>query len=204
MIFLKVKTFGGAFCSQNLFAKVIGRSSTFVFQLKCYGVVKTCAAGVLISQSLRAYFNSYLQPHLRRAEICAAVGRISNLAFIADNDFLKSARGLQKQIEVAKMKVILLKFLNRLDAEATTENQIEIATRELQSLIAKFAAAKEKLRRVIIAAKFPAAIENVLLRRYVDCEKWSEIAESVYSLSYSFAIHRQGRKFFDALAQESE
>lgn len=201
---MKVKSFDRGFCSQNQFARLIGRSATFVYYLRLIGVVKYCAAGVLIARSLRQYFNSYLPPNVRRAEIQAAVERIENLDTTADTNFLESARDLQLKINCARQKLILLKFINQLDAGAATFEMVSSAARQLKTLLDELSATKDKLRRAILAASLPPAFENILLRRYVDCESWKEIEESTFALSTNYKFHRQARELFNNFAQDSE
>lgn len=193
---MKVKTFAGGFCSQKFFARVIGRSATQIYFLRLMGIVKYCAAGVIVFQSLRAYFNSYLPPNKRREELTAAVARIKTFDAAQEYSAIESARALQKKIDAAEMKLTLLKFFNRLDARAVPANLLSTSTQELLHLRRELITVKEKIRREIISAELPPAVENVLLRRYVDCEKWKEITESVYSLSYNYTLHRRGRNFF--------
>ena len=201
---MKVKSFDRGFCSQNQFARLIGRSATFVYYLRLIGVVKYCAAGVLIARSLRQYFNSYLPPNIRRAEMQATVERIKNLDAGRRYNFLESARDLQLKINCAQQKLILLKFINQLDAGAATFEIVASATRQLKTLLDELPATKDKLRRAICAASLPPAFENVLLRRYVDCESWKEIEESTFALSTNYKFHRQGRELFNNFAQDAE
>lgn len=192
------------FCSQNHFAKLIGRSFPFVQHLRFIGVVKYCGAGVLIARSLRNYFTSYLPPNIRRAEIKKAVGRIISFDCAPDSDFLNSARAIQRKIDAAQEKVFLLKIFNQLDEGAATMKMLESTTRQLQALTVELSATKNKLQRAICALSLPPAFETVLLRRYVFCENWKEIAESTFALSSNFKFHRQARKIFNALAQDCE
>ena len=184
------------FCSQNRFAKIIGRSTTQIHFLHLIGIVKICAAGVLVFQSLRAYYLSYLPPNRRRAEIKKAVARLEML------DCAPSARALQLKINAAQEKFFLLKIFNQLDADAATMKMLESTARQLQFLTVELSAAKEKLQRAICALSLPPAFETVLLRRYVHLENWSEIAESTFALSTNFKFHRQARKIFNSLAQD--
>ena len=189
-----------AFC---YFAKIISRSFPFVQHLRFIGVVKYCAAGVLVFQSLRAYYLSYLPPNIRRAEIKKAVARLEMLDCAPiDSDFLNSARALQSKINAAQEKFFLLKIFNQLDEGAASMKTLESATRQLQFLTVELSAAKDKLQRAICALSLPPAFETVLLRRYVHLENWSEIAESTFALSTNFKFHRQARKIFNSLAQD--
>ena len=191
-----------AFCSQNHFAKIIGRSFPFVQHLRFIGIVKYCGAGILTARSLRNYFLSYLPPNRRRAEIKKAVARLEMLDCAPDSDFLNSARAIQRKIDDAQEKFFLLKIFNQLDEGAATGAMIESAARQLQALTVELSASKEKLQRAICNASLPPAFETVLLRRYVHCESWSEINESTFALSTNFKFHRQARKIFNSLAQD--
>ena len=191
-----------AFCSQNHFAKIIGRSFSSVQHLRFIGVVKYCGAGILTARSLRNYFLSYLPPNIRRAEIKKAVDRIINFDCAPDFDFLNSARSLQLKINDAQEKFFLLKIFNQLDADAATMKMLESTTRQIKTLTVELSAAKDKLQRAICNASLPPAFETVLLRRYVHCENWKEIAESTFALSTNFKFHRQARKIFNSLAQD--
>ena len=191
-----------AFCSQNHFAKIIGRSTTQLHFLHLIGIVKICAAGVLVFQSLRAYYLSYLPPNRRRAEIKKAVARLEMLDCAPDSDFLNSARALQLKINAAQEKFFLLKIFNQLDADAASMKMLESTTRQLQALTVELSAAKNKLQRAICNASLPPAFETVLLRRYVHLENWKEIATSTFALSTNFKFHRQARKIFNSLAQD--
>lgn len=206
---MKVKTFGGFTCSQNLFARLIGKSAAAVYYFRNLGIVEDCRAGILIFRSLDNYFNSYLPPELRGKEISAA---IKNLAAIFPAEklscrvhrragklqFLQSARRLQDKITAAEIKLKLLIFLQRLDARAVSKKLIDAAKLHLQHLKDNQQETKNNLRRAILAAKIrPVQIETVLLNRYVDCEKFKSVAENFgYSLSYTYTLHRQGRNIF--------
>jgi len=198
---LKVNSFCNGFCSQNFFARLLGKSATGIYYLRKIGVVKYCAGGVLILRSLQNYFNSYLPPASRAAEIDAALNRIDCLLTVTDKvNVLNPARVLQRKIAALKFKIVLLNFFQKLLPTFEASRLLK-AARQYQQLQQELITTKEELSRRIIAARLPAAIENVLIRRYVDCENWQEIKQSVYSLSYSYLLHRRGKNFF-TLAQD--
>ena len=101
---MKIKSFNDCFCSQKTFACVIGRSATQIHFLHLIGIVKIFTAGVLVFQSLRAYYLSYLPPNRRRAEILSALDRIKNISTAGNKEnFLESARVSRKKVDAAKI-----------------------------------------------------------------------------------------------------
>lgn len=118
MVILKVNSFCNGFCSQNFFARLLGKSATGIYYLRKIGVVKYCAGGVLILRSLQNYFNFYLPPASRAAEIDAALNRIDCLLTVTDKvNVLNPARVLQKKNRRAEISNHFAKFLSKVTAD---------------------------------------------------------------------------------------
>lgn len=195
-------SFWSATCSKLQFAKIINRSTTFVDWLINMGVVKSCYFGkVLLFQSLRQ-FCDYLYCNgnaARNIELDAAISKICAKRFKIPrrSNSLNSARVFLPVIQAAEFNFHLMECLARL-SDNLTQSTLDAAKSDLLLLKDKFEVAKSNLRRRILSKHIkPVQVETILLARYVDCDKFADIAEDYsYSLSHVYRLHRQGVSLF--------
>lgn len=188
-------------CSKQFFAKIICRSTAFVDYLKNIGILATTRSGkVSLFESLRNYFLLYLPPHKRRAEIQACYDNLPPLQLspALPSCGLKSARGLHHNLNAAEFRLNLFICFRRLRAAGVIA-KIKQIENLIQQIKIEIACAQSALLDKIRAAKIPALLENILIYRYVDAEKFSVVAEiSGYSLDYVFKLHRRGKSLLFA------
>lgn len=182
-------------CSKLAFAGIIRRSAAFVDYLKNIGILVTTRRGkVSLLESLQNYFLLYLPPHKRRAEIQACYDNLPplQLSSALPSCDLKSARGFHHNLKAAEFRLNLLVCFRRLRAAGVIA-KIKQVENLIQQIKKDFTFAQSALLDKICAAKLPALLENILIYRYVDAEKFSAVAEiSGYSLDYVFKLHRRG------------
>ena len=185
-------------CSQGLFAKIIGVSPQFVGgMLAGYGVVlKNFNGSIALLPSLRRYFSDYAWSfgtagRLQAIDAAAArVYRIKPPKSRLQNDALHCCRAFLPKFKIAEFKFVVLKCLLQLGGE--NPNYFTDAESDLHNLREQFRNAQEKLKRKILATKIkPVLAETFLLARYVDCEKFADIAfDFSYSVSHVRRLHR--------------
>lgn len=181
-------------CSKQNFAKIICRSTAFVDYLKNIGILEMTRGKVSLFESLQKYFLIYLPPHKRRAEIKTCFDNLPPLSLspAPPNNDLKSARVFHHNLKAAEFRLNLLVCFRRLRAAGVIAKikQIEILIQQIKK---DFSVARSALLEKICAANLPALLENILIYRYVDAEKFSAVAEiSGYSLDYVIKLHRRG------------
>lgn len=194
--------FGAVTCSKLQFSKIINRSSAFVDLLAKIGVVKCCYFGnVLLFQSLRQFYCDFLcckGYDARNIELDATISATCAKRFkIPHRSKLNSARAFLPVIQAAEFNLNLLECLARL-SDNLQQSTLDAAQSDLLLLKEKFKVAKFDLRRAILAKHIkPVQVETILLARYVDCDKFIDIAEDYsYSLSHIYRLHRQGVSLF--------
>lgn len=195
--------FWSATCSKLQFAKIINRSTTFVEWLINMGVVKPCYFGkILLFQSLRQFYCDYLYCNgydARNFELDATISKTCAKRFKIPHrsKSLNSARAFLPVIRAAELNFHLMECLARL-SDNLNQSALDAAKSDFLLLKDKFESAKSDLRRVIISKHIkPVQVETILLARYVDCDKFTEIAEDYsYSLSHVYRLHRQGVSLF--------
>ena len=188
--------FASEACSKQNFAQIICRSTAFVDYLKNIGILEMTRRGrVRLFESLQKYFLLYLPPFKRRAEIQAAFDNLPPLKFspAPPSCDLKSARVFHHNLKAAEFRLNLLVCFRRLRAAGVIA-KIKQVKNLIQQIKIEIDCAKFALLSKICAAKLPALLENILIYRYVDAEKFSAVAEICgYSLDYVFKLHRRGK-----------
>ena len=193
-------------CTKAEFAAIVGKSRSYIDILDAQGVISVGYGNeVFLQGSLYQYFFDFLY-HLedRDKAFLAAVQKISKQTKNArrlKKDALNSCRRLLPLIRFADLNLSVLRILKKLGGNFPASFIID-KTRELDNLREHLKNKQQNLKQKILSVKMPAAAETILLARYVDCDKWIDIAEDYnLSLSTCYRLHRQGLQMLQNVAQ---